>query len=461
MTDLHNADTELGPLRPGQYGDRVLAVEPGGIERIADTERHGRPLQLFWTWASPNLEFATAFIGVLAVAVFGLSFGSAILALALGTGLGAIAHGFLSARGPRYGAPQMVLGRAAFGYRGNLLPATLMAVTAGIGWFAVNSVSAAFALNALTGLSTLASLVVIVALQIAIAFFGHNLVQTFERYVVLALGLIFGVAAVILFAKAQPAAPGHPVPGAFLLTIGTAFGYSAGWNPYAADYTRYLPRDTSPRTVGLFAGSGLFVACLVMEAAGAASVTAGGTSLSNPAGAFTSQLPQPVAGLTLLAIAVGAIAANILNTYSGAMAFLTLGIRLPLRLRRAAVALVFGALGFLLAWSALGDAGDEYTQFLLIIAYWIGPWLGVFFADQILRGGQAVDGLLYNRRHRGAAGGIAMALAMAISILLFSNQELFTGWVVRRVPQIGDITFLAGFILAAASYTLMTRRARY
>ena len=61
-------------VREGTYGERVVAVEPGGVGFIPLAERHGRPRQLFWTWASPNLEFATIFVGVLAVAAFGLGF---------------------------------------------------------------------------------------------------------------------------------------------------------------------------------------------------------------------------------------------------------------------------------------------------------------------------------------------------------------------------------------------------
>ena len=63
-----------------------------------------------------------------------------------------------------------------------MLPAGLNAVIAGIGWFAVNSVSGAFALNSLTSLPTWLCLLIVVVAQIVIAFFGHNLVQTFERY---------------------------------------------------------------------------------------------------------------------------------------------------------------------------------------------------------------------------------------------------------------------------------------
>ena len=75
-------------VREGEYGERVIAVEPGGAELIALHERHGRPLQLFWTWTSPNLEFATVFVGVLAVALFGLNFWLAVLAIVAGTAAG-------------------------------------------------------------------------------------------------------------------------------------------------------------------------------------------------------------------------------------------------------------------------------------------------------------------------------------------------------------------------------------
>jgi purine-cytosine permease-like protein len=74
-----------------------------------------------------------------------------VLGIVIGTGLGAIAHYFLSARGPLHGVPQMVLAGLAFGFKGNALPAVLMSVTAGVGWFATNSVSGAYALATCSG----------------------------------------------------------------------------------------------------------------------------------------------------------------------------------------------------------------------------------------------------------------------------------------------------------------------
>src|SRR5258707_8615250 len=103
-------------VREGDYGERVVAVEPGGAEFIPLEERHGTPLQLFWTWASPNLEFATVFVGVIGMAFFGLNFWVTTLAIVVGTGMGAISQGVLSTWGPKSGLPQMVLGRPAFGF---------------------------------------------------------------------------------------------------------------------------------------------------------------------------------------------------------------------------------------------------------------------------------------------------------------------------------------------------------
>ena len=71
-------------VREGVYGDRVVAVEPGGAEFIPLADRHGRPRQLFWTWCSPNLEFATIFVGVLAVGAFSLGFWGAFLGILVG-----------------------------------------------------------------------------------------------------------------------------------------------------------------------------------------------------------------------------------------------------------------------------------------------------------------------------------------------------------------------------------------
>ena len=451
----HSGDAGPGVLvREGSYGTQVFEVEPGGSEFIPLNERHGRPLQLFWTWTSPNMEFATIFVGILAVVVFGLGFWEAALALILGSAIGGITQGILSLRGPKYGVPQMVLSRLGFGYWGNALPAGLNSVTAGIGWFAVNSVSGAFALNALTHMPQVLCLLIIVVVQVAVAFFGYNLVHAFERYAFPILTVIFLIASGVILSKAHPGAVHHTIPGAFLLTFGASFGYAVGWNPYASDYTRYFKPDTSRAAIALWSGLGLFLSCALLEIVGAAAGTVASAVKAfdtNPTGGFTGLLATPLADLTLLAIALGAVSANVLNIYSGALSFTAIGIKLPLSLRRAIVALGFGTIGFFLAWSGLHNAGTKYENFLLIIAYWIAPWLAVYFCDMLLRKNPD-ETLLFSTRRTNWAGPVAMLIGMGISIWLFSNQTEYIGVVPSHVGAVGDLTFEVGFVITAVVY---------
>ncbi len=441
------------------YGSKVTAVEPGGAEPIPLAERHGRPIQLLWTWTSPNLEFATVFVGVISVLFFGLTFWQAVTAIVLGSALGAISHGFLSSRGPETGRCQMVLSRRAFGFRGNILPAGLNSVTAGIGWFAVNSVSGALALAALTGLNKYLSLMIVVAAMLLLAYFGHNLIQLFERFAFPVLAVIFVIGAFLILSKSQPAMAVEPVPGGFWIALGATFGYAAGWNPYACDYTRYLPPG-SGRSAGIFAAAGLFLSCVVLEVVGAAAVTAVGAAdwnFANPVASFTGLLPGWLEKLTLLAICLGAIAANALNIYSSALSFTAMGISLPTRRSRAVMAVVMGLAGFVVAVLGI-DNISSYEAFLLVIAYWIGPWLGVVFADQVLRRIRPDETVTEDRTYRNWTGVIAMLAGVVVSVLLFSNQTKYVGMVPSAFPGIGDIAFEVGFVLAFVLYAVLYRR---
>src|SRR3954447_8067441 len=439
------------------YGEKVVAVEPGGVEFIPLDERHGRPVNLFWTWTSPNMEFATITVGLLGPIAFGMTFWQSVLAIVLGTGLGSLSHGVLSSWGPGHGLPQMVLSRSGFGFLGNILPAGLNSVVAGVGWFAVNSVSGALALHALfDGLPKPLCLIVVVAAQMLIAFFGHNLVHAFERYAFPVLAVVFVIASIVVFSKSHPgAAGGGGGIGGFLVMTGATFGYAAGWNPYAADYTRNLKPEMPKLPVAVFAGLGVLLSCTLLEAVGAAVVTAGGKEVA-PA-AFTELLPTWLGKITLLCICGGAVAANAVNVYSGSLSFMTLGIPLRTHFARASVAILFGIVGFFVALGGLKNAGEDYENFLLIISYWIGPWLGVVLVDRWLRRGRDFQALLGDRRYMNWAGPIAMAVGGVLSIWLFSNQTKYQGLVPKHHPAFGDLTFEVGFAVAAVLYLVLVR----
>ena len=447
--------TTTAPARP-------TSVEPGGIEAIPASKRHGSPWQLFATWSAPNLEFATVFVGFIGVAYFGLGFWQAMAAIVLGNALGAASQGILSTWGPREGLAQLVLSRTAFGSRGNILPAGINTVMAGLGWFAVNSVSGAFALATLTGMPPWLGLLIVVVLEVAVAFVGHDLVQVFERYASIVLGVIFIVATIAIFTNAQvgpgiAGGNGFSLAG-FTLTASAAFGYAAGWNPYASDYSRYLPKNVSRVTTAWAAGLGNFISCTVLMAAGAASALIVAPKGASPTDAFVSGMPTWIGNITLVAIAIGAIAANALNIYSGAMSFLAAGVKIPFALRRAIIAIGFGVLGFIIALaSILADYTSNYENFLLVIAYWIAPWLGIVLVDRLLRRGTSIVSAV-SEKYRNPAGIISLVVAGVISIVLFSNQVLFTGFLVRPdapLAAVGDITPLVGFVLAGVFYFLL------
>ena len=468
------------PVREGVYGERVVAVEPGGVEYIADSERHGRPLQLFWMWTSPNLEFATLYVGVLPVVLFGGGFWASAVALLLGTALGALFQGVLSVMGPRLGVAQLVASRAGFGYRGNLLPAALQAVTAGAGWVAVNSVSGAFALQtfcAAAGLPVpgfVLALGIVVLIEIAVAFTGYNFIHAIERSVFPFLALVFAASCAVIFVKSHPgtgfdagaaAAGGGPV-GAFMIAVFLAFAYAASWNPYASDYSRYLPRNASRARVALFSGLGILVACGVLEVAGAALATVHGTAWGAsdvPTTQFVRPLPAGLSVIAPLAICVGAISANVINLYSSAMSFLSMGVRIPARMRRALVAGGFGVIGFLVAFLTVqtgqvgpSGTGGTYQNFLFFSTYWIVAFLGVVLADWAMRGRGLTTALVFNARHVNRAGVAAFVIGIAACIP-FMNQSLYVGWVASTFPQTGDLSFAVGFVVSAAAYWLLSR----
>lgn len=511
---------EAGPV----YRDEVLEIEPHGLEHIVQGERHGKPFHLFTLWMAANLVLATWVIGNLAVGTFGESMVGAFVALALGNLLGAVLLGVLSTFGPRLGVPQMVQSRAAFGLLGNLGPGSLNYL-AGIGWFAVNTVYGTFALSRLTHMSYFLALAIMVVGQVILAVYGYNMIHAFERWMSVALVVVFVILAGFTFAHgnlALPFNPKAPVPfggqtGGFIITVGLALSYAMGWMPFASDYSRYLPKATKPSAVIWWTALGMFIPCVVLEWMGALTVSIAmpAATAANPANAIAYLMPGPLAGLALLAIAVGTACANSLNIYSGAMSALVVRMeRSPLnraiatgvifgvitagvlvianrtltsekeavvatpvvigaavlvaivvatavrfKLQRWQAAILVGALGGLLAigGSSPDAAAAQYSNFLLLLSYWISPWVAVVLVDWFFKHRGAYELLsLYDQGGRVKVGLIAWIVGLAVSVP-FMNQTFFVGPVPSAVPQLGDLTYLVGFVVAGTFFAVFGR----
>lgn len=491
-------------MSAGVYRDQVLEVEPTGIEYVRPEQRHGNARQLFGLWFSANAEIATWMVGLLTVALYGTSLRGAIFGIVAGNLIGFALLGVLATFGPRYGVPQMVASRLAFGRYGNALPATL-SFLAGVGWFAINTVFGAYALQTISGWPYGLSLGLMLFLQVVLAVYGYNLIHWFERVSALLLAAGFGLLAFFTVAQAHwhssfnphaPMAAGGEAGGIILATA-LGFSYATGWVPCASDYSRYLPERTSPGAVWLYSFLGCALPCIALEILGAATVTAVPHDLSSasPTAAISFLLGSgTVAKLVLLTVALGTLTANCMNLYSGAMAALVVkfpgtSLRAPLATggifaalgaavlaiaHATSVAIVIGGfvigtivavighvsfarwraaviVGILGAVLASGGGHPEqtaqmYTNFLLLLSYWASPWAAVVFVDWLGRRksarGEWKDDALPIR------GGTVAWLAGLAASVPFWNQAWFSGPVAAAYPQFGDLSYYVGFAVA-------------
>ena len=155
----------------------------------------------------------------------------------------------------------------------------------------------------------------------------------------------------------------------------------------------------------------------------------------NPAASYASLLPGWLGHLTLIAIFIGALSANCGQPLLQRAVVRRHGRSAAHGVARAAIAVVIGLVGLGRRAGRAARHHRRSANFLLVTAYWIGPWLGVVLADRLLRRvpGDAVP-VLTDRSHRNWAGPIAMTVAAVVSIALFCNQTAYVGLLVRRVP---------------------------
>ncbi len=436
------------------YKDQVLVVEPTGIEPVADAARHGRARDLFGVWFSANAEIATWMVGVFIAALFGADLRSAAFGIVLGNLLGFAILGILATYGPRYGVPQMLASRLAFGKRGNIAPATL-SFLAGVGWFTINTIFGTYALQTIAHISYGFALGIMLVLQIALAVYGYNLIGAFER----ACAVLLAAGFVLLGLVTLPHASWIPAPAplqGFMFAAALAFAYAMGWVPCASDYSRYLRSDTSPRAIWWYSFLGCALPCIAIEILGAAAVSASRVNLrTSVLTEAIAQLlgPGVIANLVLATVVLGTLTANCMNLYSGALAAL---VAFDARVKRAFAALGVGVIGAVLALGGADprDTAEFYTNFLLLLSYWCAPWAGVVLVDAWQGRGALRDP---QRVPAWRAGALAWVLG-ALASVPFWNQAWFVGPFARAFPQCGDLSYYVGFLVAAVAMAAMKPR---
>lgn len=448
--------------RDVRYGGEIARVEPLGIEHVPSEERHGKTSSIFTLWFGANVELATLTTGVAAVSLFGLSFAQAAVGLIIGNILGALVLGLVSTFGPRLGVPQMVHSRSAFGFFGNFLPGAFNMI-AGALWFAVNTVLGTFAFETLFHTGFLPGLIVMVVIQVVVAVYGHNMIHAIERWMAGILTLVFIGVSIFAFSHANYALPFNVhslgqytgVGGSVIEAVGLAFSYLLGWTVFGSDYTRYLPEDSKPFHVFRNATSSNFIAALWLELVGVALATIfpKAASNGNPMGLLTGINPHWLVSITLVAVMIGTVTANVLNIYSGSLSALVINI--PLKRWMAAV--LVGIVGGAVAWIGHTSYYMNFENFLFLLAYWLSPWVAVVLVDFfIIHKGRYTESVFYNPGRVIRSGLWSWAIAIVVSVPFF-NQTLYQGIVATHYPHLGDLSYYVSFVVAGILYMVLGR----
>jgi NCS1 family nucleobase:cation symporter-1 len=415
------------PTREGDF-----TIEAHGMEPIPESARYGSVGRVFTVWFTPNLVPAAFFIGTLVTADFlKLGFMTSLLAIIVGNVVGSYFVALLSTMGPRLGLAQMPAARLPFG-KSIVLPGLLNWIST-IGWDGINSVFGAVAITLLIpALPFWGALLIIIAVQAALGIIGYEAIHTFEKWMAVVLGVMFVVLTISIAGQGSTALTdgfdGLDQVGAFVGYVAIVASFVLAWSLYASDYSRYLPANADMRKVFWYTLLGMALASAWLEILGllVAGTATGGES-SDTIYNVLGGAGNLVAALAMVAIAIGTIAVNAMNDYTGSLSLQAAGLKIK-RVYSAAAVAVLGFL-FTLYLQYNGDFAGNFINFILFISYWITPFVGVVLADWWLRGRKAdpwsiVD---FAKLPMGTVALVALVLGFVVGIP-FQNSSLGYEW---------------------------------
>lgn len=365
---------------------------------IAENERRGRARDLFWPWCGANvsllaLSYGSFFLG------FGISFWQATFAAIAGTLLSFLLVGFSSLAGKKSNATTMVLSRAAFGVKGNLLPGSLTYMLL-VGWETVLISLATLATgtvfervgNVDRNVAMIIGFVIAVSLTLIGGVLGFSVIMKLQKYLTLiTISLTIGYIVLTIDAvnwsalMESPSGPVQSFVGALIFGI---TGIGLGWVNAAADYSRYLPRSVKSGSVVGWTVLGASIVPIILVIYGAALSTSD-AKLSeaiamDPIGALTTLLPTWYLILFSLVAILGLVGGAILNLYSSGLTLVSLGVPV----KRHVAALIDGVLMLMgtiyIVWIA-ENFFIPFQGFLITLGVPVAAWSAIFVTDVLLR----------------------------------------------------------------------------
>lgn len=464
--------------------DRAWSIETHGINPIPDSDRHGKPQELFWVWCAANIGILGVTYGAFLVAFYSLNLWQGVLAALVGTILSFLLVGAVSLAGKLGGAPTLVLSRAAFGVAGNSLP-TFVSYVSLVGWEIVLVALSAFAaqtvldrLGWLHGDLALAiSFIVIAGATIVIGLLGHATIVKIQTWFTWAFAVLTVVFMVLVWSEidfdAVSALPAGPFWSGFV--GGTSIimaGLGIGWVNAAADYSRYLPKAASARAVVGWTVFGASIAPIVLIVFGVllAADNPDLATSANPIGVLAGPLPTWFLVPYMLVAVGGLVAGALLDIYSSGLNLLTLGLRVP-RYKSVAIDGVLMVVGSIYILFFNESFFLPFQGFLITLGVLLASWSAIFLADMVLyrlREGYAEHELYSSSGRYGAwnpAGVGSFLVAVFIGLGLVTSGAWVFSWAGYLIRWFGweDTAFassslglLISFAIAGVLYAVLS-----
>ncbi|TWD79633.1 purine-cytosine permease-like protein [Kribbella amoyensis] len=397
----------------GAQESRALAVESNGLNVISDAERKGRPSQLFWPWFGANVSVLGLSYGAFTLG-FGVSFWQAVIAGLIGIVFSFLLCGLVSLAGKRGSAPTMVLSRAAFGVRGNKLPA-LVSWLLTVGWETVLTILATLATATVFErlgwgggeITKVVALVVVGTLIVAGGVLGFDLIMRMQTVITIVTAVLTIVYIVLVADQiswtAVSALPGGSTEQLIGALVFLMTGFGLGWVNAAADYSRYLPRSaSSPGVVGWTTfGSSLAPVVLLIFGLllAGSSQDLSAAIAADPIGALAEALPTWFLVPFVIVAVLGLVGGAVLDIYSSGLALLSIGLPAPRY-----VAAFLDGLVMIAGTVYVVFFGDEFLGefqgFLITLGVPIAAWCGIMLADIARRRRDYADADLFDPRGR-------------------------------------------------------------
>jgi NCS1 family nucleobase:cation symporter-1 len=442
--------------------------EQRSIDAVPPDERHGSPRGLFAVWFGANMQVITVVTGAFGV-ILGLPLPWAILALAAGNLSGAVFMALHSLQGARLGIPQMIQSRAQFGFYGAIVPLALVVVMYA-GFFATSVVLGGSALAGWWGIGRTPATIVVAAACAVIAAYGYQVIHRYERWISLVAALGFAYLTYRLLTGGHFGAAwhsGHVTTGVFLLVVAIAATWQITYAPYVADYSRYLPETTSPRSAFWWTYAGTVTGALWMMAFGAACAAVAARSVAGGPMTFVVGLAGPHWVFSLV-IVLGIVAVNVLSLYGMFMSAATaLTVLRPAPAGgRARIVLVILAAATCTAIALVAGTGflAGFENLILFLSYLLIPWSAINLVDfYLVRRGRydlaaifRPDGI-YGAVNWRTIGVYLTGIAVEVP---FVNATSYTGPFVARLGG-ADISWGIGLIVAAVLYRVSAATGRH